>query len=258
MSKAVVVLGMHRSGTSLVALILKELGINMGDKTLVGGSSNPFGHEEDLAFFDLNERFLRKAKGDWDFPPSKADLDLVAKHFDEEIGRLITDRYNRSNLWGWKEPRTALLFKYYRAHLSNYQVIHVTRSFDRIAASLWKRDKMPIRKSRDLCDSYNERLNESLVDIVDKVLRISYEDLVADGSAVINNLIDFLGITVEERQYEKALYMIKSQREIKKYSRVAAGDKIKVNAVKALTHPFMACKYVARKCYRFFRYRFGH
>ena len=40
-SKTVIVLGMHRSGTSMVAGILNKLDINMGKKMIGKSASNP-------------------------------------------------------------------------------------------------------------------------------------------------------------------------------------------------------------------------
>ena len=53
--KTVVVLGMHRSGTSMTSAILEKLGINMGDETLGPLETNPIGHFEDRMFLELNK-----------------------------------------------------------------------------------------------------------------------------------------------------------------------------------------------------------
>lgn len=42
MNKQVIVLGMHRSGTSTMALILQQLGVHMGDQLLGSSPANPF------------------------------------------------------------------------------------------------------------------------------------------------------------------------------------------------------------------------
>ncbi|ABN70622.1 hypothetical protein Smar_1536 [Staphylothermus marinus F1] len=46
--RTVVVLGMHRSDTSMIAGILNILGVYMGERLLGASWSNPLGHFEDL------------------------------------------------------------------------------------------------------------------------------------------------------------------------------------------------------------------
>jgi len=55
----VIVLGMHRTRTSLVSRICVELGVNMGDDLLGTHPSQPHGHWEDKEFYQLNQRILQ-------------------------------------------------------------------------------------------------------------------------------------------------------------------------------------------------------
>ena len=57
--KTVVVLGMHRSGTSMIASILNKLGVSMGKVMLGKTPSNPLGHFEDKDFYNLNRKILK-------------------------------------------------------------------------------------------------------------------------------------------------------------------------------------------------------
>lgn len=69
-SKTVIVLGMHRSGTSMTAAILNELGVNMGENLYVNYIANPIGHFEDMNFIILNRKILKTAGGNWEKPPT--------------------------------------------------------------------------------------------------------------------------------------------------------------------------------------------
>jgi hypothetical protein len=77
--KTIIILGMHRSGTSMVAGLLAKMGINMGDDLLGRSPSNPFGHFEDWDFVNLNDSILSKAKGSWDKLPAKKTFYLKQK-----------------------------------------------------------------------------------------------------------------------------------------------------------------------------------
>ena len=56
MNKTIIVLCMHRSGSSVVAGILSFLGVNMGEDLLPPTEHNPKGYYENPAFTYLNKR----------------------------------------------------------------------------------------------------------------------------------------------------------------------------------------------------------
>jgi O-antigen biosynthesis protein len=57
-SRAVLVLGMHRSGTSALARGLQMLGVYLGSDFLSPQPDNPTGYWEDRNIYELNERLL--------------------------------------------------------------------------------------------------------------------------------------------------------------------------------------------------------
>ena len=57
-SRAVLVLGMHRSGTSALARGLQTLGVYLGNDFISPKPDNPTGYWEDRNIFEINERLL--------------------------------------------------------------------------------------------------------------------------------------------------------------------------------------------------------
>ena len=56
--RPLLILGMHRSGTSLLAALLEDWGVHIGE-TLVGADvGNPRGHFEDRDILDFHTRAL--------------------------------------------------------------------------------------------------------------------------------------------------------------------------------------------------------
>lgn len=107
----VVVLGMHRAGTSLVARVLHSLGISMGPEMLEGDWSNPDGFYEDLDFLQINKELLKAAGGGWcSGPITPATVEETGEAFEEQARELIRSRQEDAGpqLWGWKDPRTIL------------------------------------------------------------------------------------------------------------------------------------------------------
>ncbi len=120
MKSPIVVAGMHRSGTSLVASVLSALGIDMGERTLAADRNNRKGYFEDLSFLDLNRRMLRAAARpddgghpDWGWTESETlDRDRF-RDFEAEAGALAGRRAGSVGSWGWKDPRTTLLLDFW-------------------------------------------------------------------------------------------------------------------------------------------------
>ena len=77
-SRGVVVLGMHRAGTSLVTRGIKSLGIYMGDDFVDPQFDNPRGYWEDRHIEDLNQRVLRLFGLKWESPDFLTDTHWAA------------------------------------------------------------------------------------------------------------------------------------------------------------------------------------
>ena len=73
--KVVVLLCMHRSGSSLTANLLQRLGMSLGPFDLIGAEvSNPYGHFEAIPFHILNRKIQEWAFGFADDVPSDPDV----------------------------------------------------------------------------------------------------------------------------------------------------------------------------------------
>src|SRR6478736_1890747 len=70
--EAVVVLGMHRSGTSVATRLaaLRGLALCLPDDLLAGFPGNPRGHWESRSLLAFDERLLGELGGTWFCPPS--------------------------------------------------------------------------------------------------------------------------------------------------------------------------------------------
>ena len=71
--KAIIVLGMHRSGTSAVSGMLAELGVFMGSSLYAPQKGvNEKGFFENSLLVDLNEKLLDSQLWSWDDPIAQA------------------------------------------------------------------------------------------------------------------------------------------------------------------------------------------
>ena len=75
----IIVTGMHRSGTSMVAGILKLCGVYFGDNLLHPQQENPKGFFEDLEFLEINKEILACSGGSWFEPPNELKINQNIK-----------------------------------------------------------------------------------------------------------------------------------------------------------------------------------
>ena len=65
MSNQLIVVGFHRSGTSLLCQLLHRTGLFLGYDLLGAAFSNPHGHFEDIEVFSLHEQILADNGQTW-------------------------------------------------------------------------------------------------------------------------------------------------------------------------------------------------
>lgn len=161
-TKTFVILGMHKSATSLAAGALHKFGVNMGKELMGGDRWNEIGYFEDMEFFRLNEEILKEAGGSWYNPPSEKAISALKKKFAPKIKKLVKDK---SGLWGWKDPRTTLTIKLYLPYLKNPHFICCFREPKEVAKSLNKVQGISVKHALKLAKIYNRRLLNFLNEI---------------------------------------------------------------------------------------------
>lgn len=144
-TRVVCVSGMHRCSTSLVAGVIRHLGVSLGDPThlMRAGGDNPVGYFELQSMMELNEELLAALGGAWDQPPV---LDPGWEHapeideFRTRAAALLDDVFGaageRARLIGFKDPRLSLLLPFWRTVVDIDTTIVMTRDPREVAASL--------------------------------------------------------------------------------------------------------------------------
>ena len=247
-----VIIGMHRSGTTLLTKILEEYGIFMGDLKEQ--------NSEDITFLKLNERILRKAGSSWfdvrfDRIKQKEHLlvAMIKKHLSRhsfwhaylgDSGRSILEDYT----WGWKDPRTTVLLPLWKQAFPGMKIIHIYRNPVDVASSLQTRERkfsrsgklkwyfnvvknylrtglyVPRAKSlEDLESGY--RLWHEYVDCGlnygEEGLHIKYEDFLDAPAVILGQICDYLKIPFDE---EKASRITSKMNGDRKYAFVSHTD----------------------------------
>tara|TARA_R100000908_G_scaffold64192_2_gene47227 strand:+ start:1391 stop:1918 length:528 start_codon:yes stop_codon:yes gene_type:complete len=163
--KTFVILGMHRSATSLVAKGLNNV-IYLGedDDMLPPQEDNPEGFYENNKFIDLNNEIISAAGGNWLEPPSEKAILSVKDEFTPKIKKLISEFNDTGDYWGWKDPRTVLTIRLFHPYLINPHYIACFRQPLEVAKSLNKRNMISIQKGLRTAMEYNFRIIKFLND----------------------------------------------------------------------------------------------
>jgi hypothetical protein len=192
------VLGMHRSGTSLLTRILNLIGIALGPDEILTSepvASNSKGYWENSKLTDINDQILARFGGRWDTPPTmppRWETTAAVADLKVQAQQLVQDHFGDAPLWGWKDPRTCLTLPFWQELFPSMRYLLCLRNPREVANSLATRDQFPIEKSMRLWLMYvSSALNYSR----DKSrLLVFYEDLVADGLGQLPRLAEFVGV----------------------------------------------------------------
>ena len=123
--QAVVVLGMHRSGTSALTRALHILGLALPDDLLPAADDNTQGYFEAREFVRLNQELLAAAGTAWHDPapiPDGWPMGNAAMPFRQRAAALIEVTFSASNVVVLKDPRFSRLLPFWCARFSELDV----------------------------------------------------------------------------------------------------------------------------------------
>lgn len=152
MNTCVMVLGMHRSGTSAITGALEKLGIALHQKLLESNSFNPKGYFEGVDVTKLNDSLLLEMGSNWDDTrfPTHIPEDLIEKYLPEAT-KLIEREFAYTPIFAMKDPRFCVTFPVWELALKklkiDLKIIFPYRNPLEIARSLRQRDGFSHEKS---------------------------------------------------------------------------------------------------------------
>lgn len=155
----IIILGMHRSGTSMIARMLEESGLFMG--------ASKDTHNEALLFIKLNNWLMQQNSCSWDNPRTFDDFlenEVVRKLTVGYIRNVFSSRYMVSYLgkkqlhqrgpaleldfpWAWKDPRSTFTLTFWRQVFPGVKIIHIHRNGVDVANSLKTRHEKILERS---------------------------------------------------------------------------------------------------------------
>lgn len=200
-ARPLVITGMHRSGTSLLASLFAGAGVNVGSRLMGASRGNDRGHWEDLDFYEFHARVL-EANGVGPEGFVCADELLVPPAMRDDAARVIAGKAAAQTPWGWKDPRTTLFLDFWQSLLPDAAYVFVFRSPWEVADSLFRRGdaiflQHPAFAVR-VWHHYNRRIVDFFLAHRSRCVLKEVTEVAANPSAVFAEVRDHLGVQVGE------------------------------------------------------------
>jgi hypothetical protein len=223
----VIILGMHRSGTSLIAEVFHEIGIFMGNDLN--------SHYESKVIKDINDNILSAAHGSWDYPlpiekliMNRLSYNNVVRDLKNKLNKkkFLVEFWGTRNLflkkhkkikWGWKDPRTTITFPFWLKIWPDAKVIFIYRNGVDVADSLFRREKkregiisskayslrnLDINEAFKLWDEYNSIFLKYKHLIKNRnLLSFSYESFLEDPLRILELVKKFLMVNFSNGEF---------------------------------------------------------
>jgi len=201
--RAILILGMHRSGTSALTRVLNLCGAALPDDVLPPNFANETGYWEPAAIVNLHDELLKASGSAWDDP-----LAFPVAWFDSPEGRAyvarlaqeIAQTFGAAPLFAVKDPRACRLVPLWLRTLESMAieplVVLLVRHPREVAASLGRRDGMAEASALMLWLQHvlaAERDTRGCRRVV-----VTYEQLLDGPADVIDRIERHLGVVLPE------------------------------------------------------------
>ncbi|MEL7047145.1 MAG: hypothetical protein AAGL66_19350, partial [Pseudomonadota bacterium] len=199
-SNPVVVLGMHRSGTSAITRGLIPLGVALGNDLIPAAFDNVKGFWEDRQLTEINQQLQSLMGYEWYGAELSTPIDFdapdVARLYDKALDVLQT-KLGRDVRFAFKDPRTSLVLEFWqsifeRLKLDPAYVIALRNPLD-VSRSLKKRNALELGKSLYLWQNSFLRALE-LTKGARRIV-VSYEEVLINPGEELQRISERLGLS---------------------------------------------------------------
>jgi hypothetical protein len=205
---ALLVLGMHRSGTSSVTGTLSLLDVALGQDLLPPMPDNPKGFFEQKTVVDLHDEILEALGTSWDDPrglPEGWEDDPALAPHREKLQQLIAQNFGGAQLWAAKDPRLCRLLPLWLGILGTLnitpKIVFVVRNPDEVIRSLEERNETTAEQAAMLWLSYTLSAECSSRTLPRSVVR--YEDWLRDWRGETRRLDAELALNLAKPSTER-------------------------------------------------------
>ncbi len=171
--KTIVVLGVERGGTSMVAGMIRALGVDMGERA---GRN----HEDPSFLTDDKQKLVERIK----------------------------QNNESKSIWGFKVPKASLMLEFYGRHLRNPHYVLVFRNIEATVDSWCSRGANDPMSSALHAIHYYDQALKFLKENRSPLIFANYERACADPKEFARLLAEFIGVQADEVDIERAASIV--------------------------------------------------
>ncbi len=202
MKKCILIIGMHRSGTSAIAGLINILGINFGKELMPATKHNEKGYFENINIYKINEEILKDIGSSWD---NTEELPIGwEKNINIQKNKLlnfIEEEFKNDEVFAIKDPRLSLLLPIYLEILEKLNISPILILSERedaeIIKSIEKRDGFDLVKTVNIIKKYKKELEKNIKDLKYPIIKINYNELIKNTKTTTNKIAGIIGIKTE-------------------------------------------------------------
>jgi len=194
-----IILGMHKSGTTLVSQLLHRSGIDMGDHFEDGGSYDQGNQWERREAFLINLDLVGCREADYFSLDHYHEAGATLPPAQEKAMRAMIDELESvGGSWGFKEPLTCLTYEQWKKTLPPHRVIGVYRNPVEVINHYRRHYRRPFGsltvawRALRAWSNYNQGMLRAVEELESDALLIRYEDLMTGDSDFLR-LQEFIG-----------------------------------------------------------------
>jgi glycosyltransferase involved in cell wall biosynthesis len=196
------ILGLHRSGTSMLTGVLNICGVFLGKQDSMYGPdiNNPKGYFENRKVIAINEMILDHYGLAWDSLeglPRNWQNSLFSKWLGSITMTILNREFHDIQVWGVKDPRICLTLKFWERLFPDMKIVMVERDINEVIHSLDKRQSSP-PDSKRLVEHYLSELAANLAG--KRVITIKFSDLIQKDRDRISSLLVALQLSLDRFQ----------------------------------------------------------
>ncbi len=195
----IIVLGPHRSGTSLLTRLINMMGayFGVGAASIGFNQENPKGFWERRDVIDVNEAILEAKKSTWDqllgwkieeLPTKKSFKEL--DEIDHKIKNVLLE-LDANRPWVTKDPRLCITFPHWKRHLEVPVIVSMTRDPIEVALSLKTRNGFPLHHGLAIWEYYAVGMVNAMRSGV-PVVHVTHQEILSNPFGSVKNILERL------------------------------------------------------------------
>lgn len=192
---SVVVLGMHRSGTSLLVGLLEKYGYSLGSVSKKTSPLKPTGTRENFELRTINNQILKFNNASWDQPNK---ILKTNDQIEQKMKLFSMTLHNKK--WALKDPRMLLTYNLWKKVLPEHHIVATIRHPFQVAQSLEIKNQTRKTKALEIWFFYNQQLMKIWNQYKFPIL--NFDESPSDYFQSLKKLQNYLKINVKKEIFD--------------------------------------------------------